>query len=154
MSYYDGHHVYDRLPRDLPAQIGGPSTRKGLTVWMILAVLALAVTTMAAGRRAQYRRLAVFGAVAVFVALTALFVSWFGEPLEIQRHTIGAVHQLSISLVIVVATGVDAAISILRGAHVAANGEAPAPAPPSDREGQDTHERADHDRSHEVSVDG
>jgi hypothetical protein len=107
MSYYDRHAVYDHLPRELPAQLGGPTTRKGLTSWLILAGTALAVITAAGRRRTQHLRLAVFAAGAVIAALVALFISWFGEPLEIERHAIGAVNQLSVALVIVIATAVD-----------------------------------------------
>jgi hypothetical protein len=116
MSYYDSHHVYGRLPHEMPMQAGGPSTRKGLTIWLVFSAIALVTTVLAALRlrRRRYFGLAIFGVISLTFALAQLFLSWFGEPIEIQRHAIGAVCMLAVSLVIVVATGVDAAVEMIR----------------------------------------
>jgi hypothetical protein len=112
MAYYDTHHVYNALPRELPLQVGGPSTRKGLTVWLLIAAGALAATAFAGLRHRTYRRLALAGAIGIALVLAELFVSWFGEPLEIPRHAIGAVCMIAAVLAVVIATGVDAALRI------------------------------------------
>jgi hypothetical protein len=115
MSYYDSHHVYGRLPHQMPLQLGGPSTRKGLTIWLMFSVVALAATAAATVRlrRRRYLGLALFGALSLTVALAELFLAWFGEPIEIQRHAIGAVCMLAVLLIIVVATGVDAVVELI-----------------------------------------
>jgi hypothetical protein len=112
MSYYDTHQVYSSLPRQMPMQLGGPSTRKGLTVWLLVAIVALGATAFAGIRHRAYRRLALLGAIGIVLVLSELFVSWFGEPLEIPRHAIGAVCMIAVVLAVVVATGVDAALRI------------------------------------------
>ncbi len=114
MGYYDTYGAYNRLPRQLPYQVGGPTTRKGLVVWLLLGALALAATFVASRADRLYFRLAVFGLGGVLVALAAIFSSWFGEPLEVPRHAIGGVNALQLMLVIVVATAVDAVVHLVR----------------------------------------
>ena len=113
MSYYDTHGVHGRLYRTLPLQLGGPSTRKGLTVWLILAVVAMVVLVMQGVRERGRLRLAVFCAAGLATSLALIFLSWFGEPLEVSRHAIGGVCALSVFLVVTVANGVDAALDAM-----------------------------------------
>ena len=111
---------------------------KGLTIWLFLAGVALAATAGAAVRlrRRRYFGLALFGLVALALALSELFFAWFGEPLEIQRHAIGAVSMLAVLLVIIVATGVDAIVEMItagrRKPDDTPNGEAPDSTIPDD----------------------
>ena len=138
MSYYDSHHVYGTLPHQMPMQLGGPSTRKGLTIWLLLSGVALATTAGATVRlrRRRYFGLALFGIVALALALSELFLAWFGEPLEIQRHAIGAVSMLAVLLVIIVATGLDAGVEMItagrRKPDETLNGQAPDDTIPDD----------------------
>jgi len=143
MRYYDTHSVYNRLPHTMPLQLGGPSTRKGLTVWLLVAAVAIAATAALGRRRKRDLRLALFGAAALALALIELFFSWFGEPLEVPRHAIGAVCALATLLVIVVATGVDAVV-----AEAAARRATAASGPPDADPGG-----ADEDVATEAAVD-
>ena len=56
-------------------------------------------------------RTAVFGATALLLTIVELYLTWGGDPVEMQRHVIGALSRLSMILVIVVASGVDAVLA-------------------------------------------
>jgi hypothetical protein len=143
MTYYDTHQVYGHLPHQMPLQLGGPSTRKGLTVWLLLAAVALAATAFASIRvrlrRRLYLGLVAFGGIGLALALAELFLSWFGEPLEIQRHAIGAICALAVLLVIVVATGVDAVVETIQTRDSGPTSD-PSPTSASGREEPDSNE--------------
>jgi hypothetical protein len=110
VSYYDTHDVYDRLPRELPAQLGGPTTRRGLTIWLIVAGAALGAGLALALLRRRGLGIVVFGATALVLTLVELYTTWAGDPLEMQRHLVGTLARLAVILVVVVACGVDTAI--------------------------------------------
>jgi hypothetical protein len=110
VSFYDTQSVYTRLPHQMPLQLGGPSTRKGLTIWLVLGVVALAASLVIARRRGWGASLTVFGATGLFLSLLEIYTTWGGDPVEMQRHLIGALSRLSLMLIIVVASAVDAAI--------------------------------------------
>ena len=111
VSYYDTQSVFVRMPHEMPLQLGGPSTRKGLTIWLGAAVAALVATFVLARRRKRSAGLAVFGAAALLLTLTELYMTWGGDPVEMQRHMIGNLSRLSVILVIVIAIGLDALIT-------------------------------------------
>ena len=126
VHFYDTHGVYDRLPHRMPLELGGPTTREGLTIWLSLAGAAIAAALLAR-QRARRRGIVLFGTTALVLTLVELYTTWGGDPVELQRHLIGALSRLSVVLVIVVASGVDAAISARRSssADVASDGAAP-----------------------------
>jgi hypothetical protein len=128
VQYYDTHGVYDRLPRELPAQLGGPTTRSGLTVWLVVAGAALAVGLVLALVRRRGLGIVVFGATTLVVTLVELYTTWAGDPLEMQRHLVGTLARLAVILVVVVACGVDTAVDAWR--HRAPREDAPPPEPP------------------------
>jgi hypothetical protein len=107
VSYYDTQGVYNRLPRELPAQLGGPTTRRGLTTWLVLAGASLATGLALALQRA-------FGATTLALTLVELYTTWGGDPLEMTRHLIGTFSRLAIILLVVVASGIDTAIDAWR----------------------------------------
>ena len=111
VHFYDTAGVYDRLPRDIPLQLGGPSTRTGLAIWMGLGGAAVIVLFLLAIRRKRGLGLAVFGATALGLTLLELYTTWGGDPLEMERHLIGALSRLSVILVVVIATAIDASVS-------------------------------------------
>jgi len=114
VSYYDTQGVYDRLPRELPAQLGGPTTRRGLTTWLVLAGVSLGAGLALALLRKRGLGIVVFGATTLVVTLVEFYTTWGGDPLEMQRHLIGTMSRLAVILLVVVASGVDTAIDAWR----------------------------------------
>lgn len=114
VQYYDTQGVYDRLPREMPAQLGGPTTRRGLTTWLVLAGAGLAVGLALALLRKRALGLVVFGATTLVLTLVELYTTWAGDPLEMQRHVIGTLSRLSVVLVVVIASATDTAIDAWR----------------------------------------
>jgi hypothetical protein len=111
---YDTQGVYDRLPHQIPYQLGGPTTRKGLEIWLILGGAGIAYALALAVWRRRGLGLVVFGATAVLLTLVEGYTTWGGDPVELERHMIGALGRLSVILVIVIASSLDAAISAAR----------------------------------------
>ncbi len=111
VRYYDTQSAYQRLPDRVPLQLGGPTTRRGLTFWLVLSVLAFGALIGFGIRDRRRIRTAVFGATALLLTIVELYLTWGGDPVEMQRHVIGALSRLSVILVIVVASGVDAALA-------------------------------------------
>jgi len=107
---YDTQAVYDRLPHQMPLQLGGPTTRAGLTAWLTVAVTGLFSSFVLAMRRKRGLGLVVFVATALTLTLVEGYTTWGGDPVELERHMIGALSRLSVMLVIVIASSVDAAI--------------------------------------------
>jgi hypothetical protein len=116
VQYYDTQGVYDRLPREMPLQLGGPTTRAGLTTWLALAGAALAAALVLAF--ALHRRrgigVVVFGASALVLTLLELYTTWVGDPLEVQRHLVGTLSRLSVILVVIIASAVDVGLDAWR----------------------------------------
>jgi hypothetical protein len=117
---YDTQGAYDRLPHQIPWQLGGPTTRTGLTAWLTVAVAGLIWSSALAARRKRGLRLVVFGAAALTLTLVEGYTTWGGDPVELERHMIGVLSRLSVLLVIVIASSVDAAIRPARAAVVPA----------------------------------
>ena len=111
VRFYDTQSVYQRLPDRIPVQLGGPTTRRGLTVWLAFAGTALSVSLLLALRRRRGLRVVVFGATALLLTIVELYLTWGGDPIETERHVIGALSRLSVILVIVIASAVDAIVT-------------------------------------------
>ncbi len=122
---YDTFGVYDRLPRQIPFQLGGPTTRRGLVIWLVLAAVGIVDSLALALRRKRGLGLVVFGATALVLTLIEGYTTWGGDPVELERHMIGALSRLSVILVIVIASSLDAAIFAARSPSVAAPAEVP-----------------------------
>ncbi len=120
---YDTEGAYDRLPRQIPVQLGGPTTRDGLVLWLTLATVGMITSAVLALRRKRGMGVVVFSAAALVLTLIEAYTTWGGDPVELERHMIGTLSRLSVILVIVIASSVDAA---RRGAGVT-----PAPEPTS-----------------------
>ena len=114
VQYYDTQGVYNRLPREMPLQLGGPSTRRGLTTWLVLGGVALAAGFALALVRRRGIRMVVFGTVALLMALVELYTTWASDPVEMPRHMVGTLSRMSIILVVVIASAVDTAIDAWR----------------------------------------
>jgi hypothetical protein len=116
------------LPRQIPYQLGGPTTRKGLEIWLILAGAGIAASLVLALRRKHGLRLVVFGTTALVLTLVEGYTTWGGDPVELERHVIGTLSRLSVILVIVIASALDAAISAARSESPVAGTEVDADA--------------------------
>jgi hypothetical protein len=114
LSYYDTQGTYKRLPHTMPLQLGGPTTRKGLTVWTLWGLGALAAIAWATSRRKRGYGVLVFAATALFIPYFEMYFTWVGDPIEMPRHMIGALSRMSVILVIVVAIAADMVVSSLR----------------------------------------
>lgn len=101
---YDNYGVLNRLPRRAPLQLGGPDTRKGVVVWLGLAVVGLVGALVLAPRRGPL----IFAAGGLAVALVDIYSSFAGDPLEVSRHLVGPLNRLSVMLVIAIAIAADA----------------------------------------------
>jgi hypothetical protein len=121
---YDTESVYDRLPRQVPLQLGGPTTREGLVIWLALATAGIATSLVLSLRRKRGIGLVVFGATALTLTLVEGYTTWGGDPVELERHMIGVLSRLSMLLVIVIATSVDSAIFAARSPATDAHTEA------------------------------
>jgi hypothetical protein len=120
---YDGYAVGDRLPRRTPLQLGGPSTQRGLKVWLVLASVGVASAFVFS----RSPRVAFFAAGGLVFALVEVYLSYVGDALEVARHLAGAQHRLAITFVLAVAVGLDA-LWIGRTSHeVVARGDSVAP---------------------------
>lgn len=128
VQYYDTQGVYNRLPREMPLQLGGPSTRRGLTTWLVLGVLALAAGFALALVRRRGIGLVVFGTTALVFALVELYTTWASDPVEMPRHMVGLLSRMSIVLVVVIGSAVDTGIDAWRSR--APREEPPPVAPP------------------------
>jgi hypothetical protein len=111
---YDTQGAYDRLPRHIPWQLGGPTSRAGFTAWLTGAVMGLISSFVVAMRRKRGLGPVVFGAVALTLTLVEGYTTWGGDPVELERHMIGVLSRLSVLLVIVIASSVDAVIRATR----------------------------------------
>jgi hypothetical protein len=114
VEYYDTQGVYHRLPNQLPAQLGGPTTRRGLTTWLVVAGAALAAGLVLALQRRKGLGVVVFGATTLGLTLVELYTTWGGDPLEMPRHLIGTLSRLAVILVVISAGAVDTAIDAWR----------------------------------------
>lgn len=100
---YDSYGVGHRLPTRPFGQLGGPQTARGLEVWLLLAGGVLVAAALLVRRRATV----VFAAAAIAAAIVEVYASFVGESFEVQRHAVGAVNRLSVTLVIGTVIGVD-----------------------------------------------
>jgi len=114
VHYYDTQGVYNRLPREMPLQLGGPTTRRGLTTWLALAAAALAGALVLTLQRRRGVGVVVFGATALVLTLLELYTTWVGDPLEVQRHLVGTLSRLSVVLIVIIASAVDVGLDAWR----------------------------------------
>jgi hypothetical protein len=128
VHYYDTQGVYNRLPREMPLQLGGPTTRKGLTIWLAVAAAALAAALVLAFTFQRRRGIGVvvFGASALVLTLLELYTTWVGDPLEVQRHLVGTLSRLSVIFLVIIASAVDVGLDAWRARPPRAH-EPPAP---------------------------
>ena len=102
------------VPQRYPLQLGGPTTRRGLTTWLALAAAALAAALVLALQRRRGVGVVVFGATALVLTLLELYTTWVGDPLEVQRHLVGTLSRLSVILVVIIASAVDVGLDAWR----------------------------------------
>jgi hypothetical protein len=114
VSEYDTYGTYDQLPRQIPLQLGGPTTRRGLEIWLGLAAAGLIASLGLALRRKRGIGMVVFGATGLVLTIIESYTTWGGDPVELERHMIGALSRFSVFLVIVIAASLDAAIHAKR----------------------------------------
>ncbi|MGQ0825112.1 MAG: hypothetical protein ACT4OX_08835 [Actinomycetota bacterium] len=117
---YDGGQAYQHLPREMPLQLGGPTTRKSLAVWLVVAATSLAAAAAVATARRRDIRVIVFVVGGIVLALIELYLSWLGDATEVERHSIGALARLAVMLVIAVAISADTIMHGLRPTPTAA----------------------------------
>ncbi|MCU1395671.1 MAG: hypothetical protein JWM34_4099 [Ilumatobacteraceae bacterium] len=113
-SSYDAFTVAERLPDAAPAQINGPTTRKGLLVWMLLSVAGLG---LAAWRR-RGRQSIVLGLLLVSTFVD-LYISYIGDSVEVQRHMVGPLARMALIMVLCLGVGLDAGVEWIRTARAA-----------------------------------
>jgi hypothetical protein len=117
VRFYDTQDVYQRMPREIPLQIGGPVTRTGLTVWLVLGAVALITSLAIALWKKRGIGLLIFGVTALTLTITELYTTWGADPVEMPRHVVGALSRFSLILALVIASGVDAAVAMRRAAR-------------------------------------
>jgi hypothetical protein len=107
VQYYDTQGVYNRLPRQMPVQLGGPTSRGALVGWFVVAVVGLCgAAALAHGHREQIGVI-VFASIALLFTVVEIYTTWVGDPVELERHLIGALQRLSVTLVVAVAVTTD-----------------------------------------------
>lgn len=101
---YDSYGVVDRLPTEVPFQLGGPRTPDALRIWLLVATGAACFATT----RAKRRGLAAFSMAGLCFVLVELYTTLAADPLEAERHLVGPVNRLAVILAVCVAIGADA----------------------------------------------
>jgi hypothetical protein len=132
---FDTHDVYDRLPDEIPRQLGGPDTPRGLAVWSALGVVALAIV-LAVGWRGRGRRLAAFVVAIAAQAWIELYLVWVGDPVDFDRHAVGALLRLTIVTFIVLATAADLVVERRKLRRFLEPAAEPAVGPDVERDGE------------------
>ncbi len=106
---YDAFGVTGRLPDPAPAQINGPTTRKGLLGWTGVCVVALA----AAAIRRRWPQAVVLGLL-LMSTFVDLLMAYVGDAVEVQRHLVGPLARMALVMVLIVVVGFDALIELAR----------------------------------------
>ncbi|MCU1391127.1 MAG: hypothetical protein JWL72_4465, partial [Ilumatobacteraceae bacterium] len=101
-SSYDAFTVAKRLPDAAPAQINGPTTRKGLLIWTLLAVGGLAL----AAKRRRGLQAVVLGLL-LASTFVDLYMAYVGDSVEVQRHMVGPLSRMALVMVLCLGVGVD-----------------------------------------------
>jgi hypothetical protein len=101
---YDGYGVSHRLPQRYPAQLGGPQTKSGLAVWLVVAAGALVAAVVVSGWSGSI----LFAGAGLVAVLLELYTSFAGDALEVDRHVAGALNRLDVIVVLAVAISADA----------------------------------------------
>jgi hypothetical protein len=105
---YDTFGASKRLPRRLPAQLGGPEGNAALLVWTLLAIGGLALLAFEGGRGATVFCLGV-GLASAFLDVVGSYV---GDSVEVARHLVGPLARLQLFLACSVAVGLDALVGM------------------------------------------
>jgi hypothetical protein len=113
-SSYDAFTVAKRLPDAAPAQINGPTTRKGLLIWTVLAVVGLVV----AARRRRTVQASVLGLL-LASTFVDLYMAYVGDSVEVQRHMVGPLARMALIMVLCLGVGLDAVVEWIRVRHAA-----------------------------------
>jgi hypothetical protein len=108
-SAYDRFGVSNRLPDAPPGQIAGPTTRRGLLVWTLIAAAGLALAALR--RRGVQATVLALLLVSSFVDL---YMAYVGDSVEVQRHMVGPLSRMTLIMLICLSVGVDCLVELLR----------------------------------------
>ena len=117
---YDAFGVGQRLPGPPPFQIAGPTTRPGLALWTLIAVVGIA---LAAVRRRRVQA-TVLGLL-LLSSFVDLYMAYVGDSVEVQRHLVGPLSRMSLVMLICLSVGVDCLVEIARRRQPLAAGDEP-----------------------------
>jgi hypothetical protein len=110
-SLHDDYRAYDlfdvggRVPR---RTLGAFDPTGSATMLAVAMAASTAYALLAARRR---RALGLFAGFLLLPAWIDLYVSYAGDAVEVSRHLVGPLSRLSVSIVVVVAIGIDSAIA-------------------------------------------
>ncbi|MCU1401026.1 MAG: hypothetical protein JWN62_4135 [Acidimicrobiales bacterium] len=113
-SSYDAFTVAKRLPDAAPAQINGPTTRKGLLIWTVLAVAGLVL----AAKRGRGAQASVLGLL-LASTFVDLYMAYVGDSVEVQRHMVGPLSRMALVMVLCLGVGADSLVESIRVRRVA-----------------------------------
>jgi hypothetical protein len=111
---YDNYAVFDRFPHHLPAPFGTPRTNAGLWAGLLLAAAGLGLAAVDRRRRL----LVAVVAGGLLSAIVDIWCSYVGDPMEVNRHMVGALARLGVLVIVAVALGADATSARLRRASI------------------------------------
>jgi hypothetical protein len=112
---YDTYHVADRLPNHFPGPLGTPRGTGVLWAWLALTTAGLVV----AWTDRRRRLLAYMVTVALASAIVDIWTSYIGDPMEVNRHMVGPLARLCVTMILAIALGTDALITRIRERDVA-----------------------------------
>ena len=114
-SAYDAFHVAARLPAAPTSQLGGPTTRLGLVLWIVAVAVALVIALPR--RRVQ----SVVLGLLMLSCFIDVYIAYVGDSLEVQRHMVGPLSRMAVVFVLCICMGIDAAlVHVRRGEAVTA----------------------------------
>jgi hypothetical protein len=102
-EFFDVFHVYERLPRHLPAPLGEPYTNAGFAFELLLAAAGIALAFANARRRA----LALVLLIGVLSAAVDVWASYISDSLDVGRHEVGPFARLHLIALLAIAVGAD-----------------------------------------------
>jgi hypothetical protein len=108
---YDKFEIAEKLPDGTWLGTGGPQSAYALLVWLILAVLSLAMIW-----QSNNRVRATILTVLLLSCFVDYFISWVGDSVEVNRHLVGPVFRTSIILALILASGANTYLTEIRRA--------------------------------------
>ena len=110
-SLHDEYRAYDLFDVGgrVPRRTLGPFDPTGSGTMLAVAMAASTAYAVLAARRR--RALGLFAGFLLIPAWIDLYVSYAGDAVEVSRHLVGPLSRLSVSIVVVVAIGIDSAIA-------------------------------------------